>query len=58
VHTLSVVFGTEGQCRQRLEIAGTMGSACGMKEITRFCSPGALGRTLGYYEPSATMNAI
>ena len=42
-----------GQCRQRLEIAGTVCSACGLGELTRPDLPGAKGKTRGYYGPCA-----
>ena len=42
-----------GQCRQRLEIAGTMRSACGLRGLTRPGLPGAEGKTRGYYDPRA-----
>ncbi len=43
----------EGQCRQCLAIAGSVRSACGVDVRTPHCLPGAGGRPLGHYGPSA-----
>ncbi len=42
-----------GQCRQRLEIAGFISSACRLGELTPFLLPRASAVDLGHYDPSA-----